>query len=396
MKLLSTYSKEMKIAFRGFYFYIEIVVALILLVILLVAIDTDPDSKYKEFLYYDMPEEVYDYLSAKDIEEGKVIDIEDAEFQVKPAKFELTNMETGEITAYTFNDEKTIITEAKQQIDPETGKVMKTLYRTDNEEDMLRLSYETGKIGATTTMSDTGEFTYRYMLQGYETERFSNVLYILHTLSPDEIDAQMDKQVFRELGSTDRLNNREAVVPVFVAFAGSLMGFFIIMSYVFLDKDEGVIRAFAVTPSAVWKYLLSKTFVILTTVVISSSIIVIPVMGLKPNYLLFYIFLLITTFAFAALGLLIASFFNSISKAFGVLYLIMIAFMLPGFSYYISSFDPLWLRFFPTYPVLQGFKGILLGNPDVLYVVTYSVAFLLGGAILLSLANARFKKTLTV
>ncbi|MBU1080954.1 MAG: ABC transporter permease, partial [Spirochaetes bacterium] len=170
----------------------------------------------------------------------------------------------------------------------------------------------------------------------------------------------------------------------------------IVMSYLFLDKDQGVIRALAVTPATVWMYLLSKTMVIMTTVLISSSIVVIPVMGLKPNYLLFYPFLLATTFAFAAIGLLVASFFDSMSKSFGVLYLLMIAFMLPGFSYFIGSFDPVWLRFFPTYPILYVFKMIMLGKPDVPYVLTASAGFLVGGLAVLAIANEKFKKTLTV
>ena len=97
----------------------------------------------------------------------------------------------------------------------------------------------------------------------------------------------------------------------------------------------------------------------------------------------------------ASLGLLVASFFDSISKAFGVMYVIMIALMIPVFSYYIPSFDPLWLRFFPTYPMLQGFKDILL-NGDAGYVLTYSLIFLAGGLVLFVLAHIRFKKTLTV
>ena len=97
----------------------------------------------------------------------------------------------------------------------------------------------------------------------------------------------------------------------------------------------------------------------------------------------------------ASLGLLVASFFDTIAKAFGVMYGIMIVLMVPAFSYYIPSFDPLWLRFFPTYPMLQGFKEILL-NGDGAYVLTYSLAFLAGGLALFLLANIRFKKTLTV
>jgi len=193
----------------------------------------------------------------------------------------------------------------------------------------------------------------------------------------------------------ETLNNRENLVPVFLVFAGSLMGFFIVLAYIFYDKAEGVIRAFAVTPSSMWKYLISKVFVLLTIVIVSSSIITIPVMGGKPNYLLFYIFLIITTFAMASLGLLVASFFDNISKSFGAMYAIMVALIVPAFSYYIPSFDPLWLRFFPSYPMLQGFKEILLRG-DTGYVLTYSFVFLAGGLALFVLANIRFKKTLTV
>jgi hypothetical protein len=136
--------------------------------------------------------------------------------------------------------------------------------------------------------------------------------------------------------------------------------------------------------------------VIMTTVLISSSIITIPVMGLQPNYPLFYLMLLISTFAFASLGLLVASFFDSISKAFGILYAVMMIMMLPAFSYFVPGFDPVWLRFFPTYPMLQSMKEIIMIDTDVSYVLTYSAVFMAGGVLMFGLANFRFKKTLTV
>ena len=141
--------------------------------------------------------------------------------------------------------------------------------------------------------------------------------------------------------------------------------------------------------------LLGIDFLPKSKIMLSSSIITIPVMGGRPNYLLFYVFLIVTTFAIASLGLLVASFFDNISKAFGVMYAIMISLMIPAFSYYIPSFDPLWLRFFPTYPMLQGFKEIIL-NGDAGYVLIYSLVFLVGGLILFVFADIRFKKTLTV
>jgi len=395
MKLLSNYLKEMKIAARGFYFYIEIAMAIILLAILLLAVSETSTSNRKQFIYNDMPQKITEYLKDRSIEKGEARLANSTEFKLKPAEFEITNQETGETTAYDFNDEKIIELETIEMLDSTTGELEETVYYVETEDDMIRLSYGERQVGATVEMDPYGEVTYKYYLQGYETDRLKGLLYILNNESPGVVDARKDRQVVRTLDVMETLNNRENLVPVFVAYMGSLMGFFIVMAYIFYDKAEGVIRAFAVTPSSIWKYLISKVFVILTTVVVSSSIITIPVMGGQPNYLLFYIFLIITTFAIASLGLLVASFFDSISKAFGVMYAIMISLMIPVFSYYIPSFDPLWLRFFPSYPLLQGFKEILL-NGDAGYVLTYSLLFLVSGLVLFVLADIRFKKTLTV
>jgi len=395
MKLLSNYLKEMKIAARGFYFYIEIAMAIILLAILLFAVSETSTSSSKQFVYNDMPQKIAEYLKDRSIEEGEARLANSTEFKLKPAEFEITNQETGETTAYDFDDEKIIELETIEMLDSSTGELDETVYYVETEEDMIRLSYGESEMGVTVAMDPYGKVSNKYYLQGYETDRLKNLLYILQNESRDVVNAKKDKQVVRTLEVMETLNNRENWVPVIIAYMGSLMGLFIVMAYIFYDKAEGVIRAFAVTPSSIWKYLISKVFVLLTTVVVSSSIITIPVMGGQPNYLLFYIFLIITTFSVASLGLLVASFFDSISKAFGVVYAIMISLMIPAFSYYIPSFDPLWLRFIPTYPLLQGFKEILL-NGDAGYVLTYSLVFLVGGLVVFVLADIRFKKTLTV
>jgi len=395
MKLLSNYIKEMKIAARGLYFYIEIAMAVILLAILLLAVSETSASSRKQFVYNDMPQKISDYLRDQGIEDGDARLAEPTEFELKPAEFEITNRETGESTAYDFDDEKIIELETIEMLDSSTGELEITAYYAETEEDMLRLAYGEQEMGATVAMSSRGKVSYQYYLQGYETDRLKDLLYISHSKSPGVINAKKDRQVVRTLGVTETLNNRGNLVPVFIVFLGSLMGYFIVMAYIFYDKAEGVIRAFAVTPSPIWKYLITKIFVILTTVLVSSSIITIPVMGGQPDYLLFYVFLLVTTFAMASLGLFVSSFFDSISKAFGVMYAIMVAMLIPAFSYYIPSFDPLWLRFFPTYPMLQGFKEILL-NGDADYVLIYSLVFLAGGLALFLLADRRFKKTLTV
>ncbi|MFC1913364.1 ABC transporter permease, partial [Chloroflexota bacterium] len=366
-----------------------------LLAILLFAVSETSTSNSKQFIYNDMPQKITEYLNDKSIEDGEARFTNATEFELKPAEFEIKNQETGETTAYDFDNERIIELETIEMLDSATGELEETVYYVETEEDMIRLAYGESQIGITAAMNAYGKVSYKYYLQGYETDRLESLLYISHSESPNVINAKKDKQVVRKLGAMETLNNRENLVPLFLVYLGSLMGYFIVMAYIFYDKAEGVIRAFAITPSAMWKYLISKIFVLLTIVVVSSSIITIPVMGGQPNYLLFYVFLMITTFAMASLGLLVASFFDSISKAFGVMYAIMISLMIPAFSYYVPSFDPTWLRFFPTYPMLQGFKEILL-NGDAGYVLTYAVVFLAGGLLLFVLADTRFKKTLTV
>ena len=346
MKLLNNYFKEMKIAARGFYFYIEIGMAVLILAILLFVVSETSTSSQKQFVYSDMPDEITEYLRDRSIDKGEARLADPTEFKLKPVTFEITSQETGETTAYSFEDEKIIDLETLQILDSSTGDLEQTLYYAETEEDMIRLAYSEQEIGATAAMNPYGKVSYTYYLQGYETDRLKSLLYASHSDSPGAVEAKQDRQVVRTLGETETLNNRENLVPLFVAYMGTLMGFFIVLSYIFYDKAEGVIKAFAITPSAMWKYLISKVFVILTTVVVSSSIITIPVMGGQPNYLLFYLFLLVTTFALTSLGLFVASFFDTIAEAFGVMYGIMITLMLPAFSYYIPSFDPVWLRFF--------------------------------------------------
>lgn len=395
MKLLSSYFKEMKIAFRGFYFYIELFMAVLLLVLLLVAVSDKSVSKAKEFLYYDMPQQIEKVIIQQEIDKGALKLIDPVEFKLKALEFEVTNEETGKKIPYNFK-KKIISLTAYEKYDLETGKLNTTVFITDNEKDLIRLAYQEKKLGASVVINNYGETSYKYYLQGYETEKFVDLIYILHNESPGVLEEAVKSQTVTKLGEIQTLTTRENLVPLIVVFMGSLMGFFIVMAYIFLDKSEGVIRAFAVTPSSVVTYLLSKTLVIMTTVAVSSSIITIPILGAQPNYPLFYLLLLISTFAFASLGLLIASFFDTISKSFGILYFLMIALMIPAFSYLIPSFDPVWLRFFPTYPLLQSMKEIFMVTTDVGYVLIYSGVFLAGGILLFVLANIRFKKTLTV
>ena len=159
---------------------------------------------------------------------------------------------------------------------------------------------------------------------------------------------------------------------------------------------EGVIKAYAVTTSPVWQYLLSKVGMVTVTSLITSFIITVPVMGGQPNYLAMFLFLLTTGFAASALGLVVASFYDDIIQAFGMILVLVVVMMLPNIAYFIPTWGPTWIQFIPSYALLEGFKEILLPGGDVAYVMFASVGFLAAGLVLFLFANSRFKKTLTI
>ena len=396
MKLLKSYLKEMKIASRGFYFYVEILVAVLVLMVLMMVVKPWPDGHKDEYIFNDMSKSIEDYMIKRDINAKKVVKGEDAKLKLKPGSFTLYDKETGENKTYDFPEKETITVKTLDKINSKTGKKLGTVYLMPDKDSMLRMANKTGKMGAVITVDDTGNASYEYISQGYETKRFENILYILHTYDVETMDELKSHHEVSEIGTVERLNTREAVVPVYVTFACTLMGFFIVCAYIFLDKNENVIKAFLVTPGTLTTYLLSKILVILTVVFLSASIVVLPVAGMKPNYPLFYLLLLSASFGFCAFGLFVASFYENMGKAFGVLYLIMIALMLPVIPYYVGSFDPLWMHFLPTWPILMSFKSIVEGQCKWSFVLPTILGCLVIGFVFLVLSKKSFRKTITM
>jgi hypothetical protein len=82
-------------------------------------------------------------------------------------------------------------------------------------------------------------------------------------------------------------------------------------------------------------------------------------------------------------------------KSFGAMYVLMIAMMLPAFAYFMPSWDPLWLKFIPSYYIVFGFKEIFIGG-DAGFVSLISLGYLAGSVLLFTWANARFRKSFSV
>ena len=89
------------------------------------------------------------------------------------------------------------------------------------------------------------KIVYEFILQGYENQKFRN---ILQNLLPPALHQSFlgYKKVTNTItiaGGKEKLSDRLNMLPVFLVFNSSLMGLFIIAAYIFMDKDEGTIKA---------------------------------------------------------------------------------------------------------------------------------------------------------
>ena len=369
-KLWHSFVKELTLSSRTFYFYIEIIMAAIMIFLLLFVIPENFSSTETEYLYLDMPEAAQEFFIDDLYKNEEDLVKEVVEFGV---------------------DDEVVMVDLYSNEDKE-------FYIFSDQDAMVTLAEKDQKFGGAIHVSDTGEITYTYYLQGYETERLRNIFLVLH--NEEDIQFLGDHAEAQEVRSLNDdfvgLSDRENMLPAFLTFNGSLMGLFIIASYIFLDKKEGVIKAFAVTPSSVATYLLSKIGMLMFTSTITSFLIVILVMGFNFNAGLMFILLVTSGFAASVLGILLTSYFEDIMQSFAALFVLIIVFMLPNIAYFIPGWNPTWVKWIPSYFMQEGFKEVLLPNPDASFVLLSSLGFLVGGIVLFLFANWRFKKTISV
>ncbi len=368
MKLWYSFTKELKLASSGFYFYVEIIMALVLLVVVLFAIPENFDNRETEYIYLDLPpsaaESWMKELAGEDLDGSP----ETVEIKAKGETFPARYYETSEARIYIVESEDALVKIADAKEKPAVAI----------------------KAGA------DGSPSYTYYLQGYESQKLKNLYLAVNNSELASLQEGIESQDVRPI-STDYefLSDRENTIPAVLTFNGSFMGMFLIAAYIFLDKDAGIISAYAITASSVWQYLMSKVLVILVTTIITSLVITVPVMGLKPDYPLMLLFLVTTGFFASSLGLVVSGYFRNMTQAFSTIFIIMLALMLPTIAYFIPSWEPAWIRFLPSYPMLQGFREIIMKNGDTTYVLLGSLLFLAAGTVLFIWSSVKHKKTLT-
>lgn len=366
MKLWHSFTKELLISSKGFYFWIEVIMSAIIVFILLFVVPENFDSKSSEYLYLgDQIEEVFiDELLEDDLD--GVVENETVK----------SGGEEYDVRLFVSEDRKIYVTESLSD---------------------LKILADSKKPAAAAHIYLDDEFNMKfdYYIQGYESERLQNLYKAIHIESSDTLLEAFDAIEVETLGGTVApLTDRENMVPPLIVLNGALLGMFVIASYVFLDRGEGLIKAYCVTAAKPRTYLLSKVFVLMVVSVVSTLLITIPILGGMPVYWAILLLLVTSAFFASALGLIISTYFNSMTQAFGAIYLLMILMLIPSIAYFIPSWEPSWVKFLPTYALIQGFKESIIPNGDINYVLIASLGYLVVGTGLFAFAEFRFKKML--
>ncbi|MDY0236897.1 MAG: ABC transporter permease [Gudongella sp.] len=371
MKLWHSFIKELILSSKSWYFYIEIGMAIVFLLILVFLVPEEFSTKGKEYIYLDVPQVVADRYREALLEEDIDEIAELVEVKAEKSIFKAEFYETEESKIYLLES-------------------MEALNAFSSSERVPTVHVR---------VNDDNQIISTFQLQGYETQKLRNLLLVFQNRKAgyDVLENYNDNLVVKTMyQNSEPLSDRQNMVPVFLTFNGSLMSLFIIAAYIFLDKSEGIIKAYAVTASSVWQYLMSKIGVIIITSIVTALIMTVPIMGLQANYLLMFLFLITSGFFAASLGLYITSFYEDIVQAFGVLYIVIMIMIMPNISYFTPSWSPNWIKIIPSYIMLQSFKEIISVNGNLAYVLVASLGFTILGLAIFILANHRFKKTLTI
>lgn len=154
-------------------------------------------------------------------------------------------------------------------------------------------------------------------------------------------------------------------VPMIAMFEVAILGFMFVAVMVFQERQDGAIRAYRVSPSGTARYVVAKVLTWTLLGVIYGAVFVFATLlfSMTPAAWLTFLALLVLVNVFmTAVGLIVASFFRSISEWFFVGLVLLVINMVPQVSFANPSFSPEWIKAIPSYPALFAMRDIFYGS----------------------------------
>lgn len=237
------------------------------------------------------------------------------------------------------------------------------------------------------------KLVYEFILQGYESDRLKATMEA-HVVGWATMEAgyPVNSTITVLESNNPNIPVNKGMLPVFLVMESALMGLFMVAAYIFQDKEEGTIRAYAVTPATLWQYLLSKVVVFVLFGWVSGLFATILIMGFNLQYLQFMFLLTSASIFGTVLGLLVSGLFNSFMKSMAGIFALMFILGASVVSYYTPSFSPVYIKVLPTYPMLFAFREVLFPTGNAALVYMNVLGYLAASAVLFVISVRLHKK----
>lgn len=173
---------------------------------------------------------------------------------------------------------------------------------------------------------------------------------------------------------TEKIPTNKWMLPVFILTEAVMMGMIFVFAMIFIDKSQGTMKSFAVTPGKLWEYLAAKAIFLIILGTIFCLILPPLIVGFSFNYLELILVAAVGSLFATSVALIVAGFYNNISESLYALMGINLIFFLPVISYVIPTFSPWYVRILPTYTILFSLRDIIF--PGV--VGTYNLSSIWG------------------
>jgi ABC-type Na+ efflux pump permease subunit len=212
--------------------------------------------------------------------------------------------------------------------------------------------------------------------------------------APLAADAAINYEVLRGDGAESKVLFNELWVPILLFSDTAMIGLLFIAALIFIEKDEGTMRAYLVTPGRTWELLLAKALALALLGLIFTLLFVPLSIGSGPNYLHLLLLMFAGSLMGALIGAWLAAYFDNFNQFLFPGLAVMITLTLPSIAYFTPSFSPVWLRLLPSYPLVFGLREALFPSGNVEVVVTALGTLLLVNIGLLAISAQVYNRRL--
>lgn len=239
-----------------------------------------------------------------------------------------------------------------------------------------------------------------YYFQSFHGERARNLMIVSTDARVQALygaaaapPAAVETTTLRSNVEAYRLPFNKLLVPAFLFSDPAMIGMIFMAVLIFMEKDEGTLRAYLVTPGRTWEYLLTKALTIALLAVGFTLLFVPATAGVAGvNWPVLLVLVVLGALFTSLLGAAVAVYFDNISQFLFPAILLILFISLPSAAYFVPGFSPWWLRVMPTYPLVFGLREAIFPSGNTQIILLATVYMLAAVAVALAVATFTFNR----